>query len=106
MLRRKKKISAVKFEVFPKHRSSRRRSRSEVIFDILNEGLVGANKTRLMYYCNLNFVRFSRYLQELLDAALIEYVEANPEGVVLYKTTDKGRRLLRVLHRAGELLSV
>lgn len=60
----------------------------EIIVDTLTEALGGANKTRLMYRCNLNFVRFNRYLRDLLDAGLVECVNANPEkGVLLYKTT-------------------
>jgi predicted transcriptional regulator len=59
-----------------------------------------------MYHCNLNFMRFNRYLQELLDAGLIERVGSNPEGVVLYKTSDKGRELVKVLRKASEFLSV
>jgi predicted transcriptional regulator len=47
-----------------------------------------------MYHCNLNFMRFNRYLQELLDAGLIERVGSNPRSVVLYKTSDRGRELL------------
>ena len=83
-----------------------RRSRMKVIFDILSECLDGANKTRLMYRCNLNFVRFNRYLQELLDAGLVERVDVNPGVTVLYRTTSKGRELLKVLRKASELLSV
>jgi predicted transcriptional regulator len=84
---------------------SHRRSRIEVICDILNEALSGANKTRLMYQCNLNFMRFNRYLQELLDAGLIETVGSNPKGIVLYRTSDKGRELVKVLRRANEFMS-
>jgi len=84
----------------------RRRSRTEVIVEILSEALGGVNKTRIMYRCNLNFVRFNRYLRELLDVGLIECVGSNPESIVLYKTTDKGRELLKVLRKAGELLSI
>jgi predicted transcriptional regulator len=84
----------------------RRRSRIEVICDILNEALGGANKTRLMYHCNLNFMRFNRYLQELLDAGLVERIDSNPEGIVLYRTSDKGRELVKVLRKANEFLSV
>ncbi|HVP92386.1 MAG TPA: winged helix-turn-helix domain-containing protein, partial [Acidobacteriota bacterium] len=65
----------------------------------------GANKTRLMYQCNLNFMRFNRYLQELLDADLIETVGSNPKGIVLYRTSDKGRELVKVLRRANEFIS-
>jgi len=82
-----------------------RRSRIEVICDILSEALGGANKTRLMYQCNLNFMRFNCYLQELLDAGLIESVGSNPKGVVLYRTSDKGRELVKVLRRANEFMS-
>jgi predicted transcriptional regulator len=79
----------------------------EVIAEILGEALEGANKTRLMYRCNLNFGRFNRYLRELLDAGLIERVAANPDaGLVLYRTTDKGRELLKILQKASEFLSV
>jgi predicted transcriptional regulator len=87
-------------------RARRRRGRIEVICDILNEALGGANKTRLMYHCNLNFMRFNRYLQELLDAGLIERVGSNPDGVILYKTSDKGRDLVKVLRKANEFLSI
>jgi predicted transcriptional regulator len=83
-----------------------RRSRTEVIVSILDEALSGANKTRLMYQCNLNFMRFNYYLQELLDAGLIECINTNPEGIVLYKTTEKGRELLKVLRKANEFLSI
>jgi len=84
----------------------RRRSRVDVICDILSEALGGTNKTRLMYHCNLNFMRFNRYLQELLDAGLVERVDSNPRGIVLYKTSDKGRELIRVLRKASEFMSV
>ncbi|MEM2105881.1 MAG: winged helix-turn-helix domain-containing protein [Candidatus Bathyarchaeia archaeon] len=84
----------------------RRRSRSEVICDILSEALGGVNKTRLMYRCNLNFARFNRYLQELVESGLVECVDGNPDGLVLYKTTVKGRELLQVLRKADDLLSI
>ncbi|MEM1563257.1 MAG: winged helix-turn-helix domain-containing protein [Candidatus Bathyarchaeia archaeon] len=85
----------------------RRRSRVEVIVEILSEALDGANKTRLMYRCNLNFGRFNRYLKELLEAGLLERVTSNPESLmVLYRTTEKGRELLKILRKAGDFLSV
>lgn len=84
----------------------RRRSRIEVVCDILSEALEGANKTRLMYRCNLNFIRFNRYLQELLNAGLIENVDTNPKNTIIYKTTEKGRELLKVLRKANEFMSI
>jgi predicted transcriptional regulator len=53
----------------------------------------------------MNFLRFNRYLEELLEAGLLVRVDSNPNSVVLYKTTDNGRELLRVLRRANEFLS-
>jgi len=83
-----------------------RRSRTEVIADLLSEALGGANKTRLMYRCNLNFTRFNRYLQELLDAGVLECINPNPTGITIYKTTYKGRELLRILRKASEFMSI
>lgn len=87
-------------------RARHRRSRTEVIVDILSEALGGVNKTRLMYRCNLNFARFNRYLRELLDASVVERINANPTGIAIYKTTDKGCELLRVLRKASEFMSI
>jgi predicted transcriptional regulator len=87
-------------------RARPRRSRTEVIVDILSEALSGANKTRLMYRCNLNFARFNRYLHDLLDAGVVERVSTNPTGITIYKITEKGRELLRVLRKASEFMSV
>ena len=84
---------------------SHRRSRIEVVSDILSEALIGANKTRLMYQCNLNFTRFNRYLQELLDSGLIERIDSNPKRVLMYKTSTKGRELVKVLQKANEFMS-
>jgi predicted transcriptional regulator len=83
----------------------RRRSRSSVIVDILNEALTGVNKTRIMYRCNLNCQRFNRYLVELLQGGLIKCSSIYPDGMIVYRTTERGRELLKVLQRASEFLS-
>ena len=74
-----------------------RRSRVEVIIDILTEASFGANKTRIMYRANLNFVRFKRYFSELLDKGLIAQVDNPGSGGFIYKTTEEGKSLLEVL---------
>jgi DNA-binding PadR family transcriptional regulator len=51
-------------------------------------------------------MRFNRYLQELLDSGLIECAGSNPDGVLLYKTSEKGRELLKVMRRASDFLSI
>ena len=86
----------------------RRRSRTEVIVDVLSEALGGANKTRIMYRANLNFLRFNKYFDELLDAGLVEVFD-NPGskcGGIVYRTTEKGRELLKVLEKAKRFIEV
>ena len=75
----------------------------EVIADILVEALNGANKTRVMYKANLNFLRFERYLSELLEKELMVELN-NPRSGVIYRTTDKGRELLRVLKKVQKII--
>jgi len=82
----------------------KRRSRTEVIIDILTEASRGANKTRIMYRANLNFCRFNRYFSKLMEEGLI-IASDNPGGIV-YQTTEKGRKLLNLLRSASELASL
>jgi len=89
-----------------KRRKVRRRTRIDVVVDILGEALGGTVKTNLSYRCNLNFVRFNRYLTELLEAGLLEVIEDPNGNVLLYKTTKKGKDLLEVLKKAGHFLSL
>lgn len=85
-----------------------RRSRAEVIIDILSEAMKGANKTRIIYRANLNFLRFERYFGELLSRGLIVVVD-NPgvhSGGVVYLTTEKGRELIVILRKAQDIVSL
>lgn len=84
----------------------RRRSKKEIICEILSEALNGASKTRLMYRCNLNFERFSHYLKDLLKANLLECVTSNPSGLIIFRTTGRGRELLKILQRTDEFFSI
>jgi len=83
-----------------------RRSRTEVIMDILAEASQGANKTRIMYRANLNFLRFERYFSELLDKGLIAEVSNPTSGKVIYETTEDGKTLLQVLKKAKRFISL
>ena len=82
-----------------------RRSRMEVIADILTEATSGANKTRIMYRANLNFARFNVYLAEMLDNGLLTR-EKNGDGQVMYKTSETGEALLETLQKARELMAI
>ena len=57
-----------------------------------------------MYRSNLNFERFNKYFYDLLRRGFIE--EMNDfNGRKVYKTTERGRTLLKVLKEAQELVS-
>jgi len=70
------------------------------VADILTEALNGANKTRLVYRANLNFLRTHRYLSELLKKGLLV-----KEGEDKYRTTDEGRRFIRIIRNAEAIIS-
>lgn len=82
-----------------------RRSRMEVIGDILAEASGLSTKTRIMYGANLNFLRFEKYFSKLLDNGLI-VERKNSEGSRVYITTEKGKDLLKILKNAEKIISV
>ena len=66
-----------------------RRSRMDIIADILLVAGEEAKKTHIVYSANLNFARVGEYLQYLEDKGLIENRSRR------YKTTEKGEEFLR-----------
>jgi len=75
-----------------------RRSRIDIIADILSVAGEEAKKTHIVYSANLNFARVDEYLQYLVDKGLIEYRSRE------YKTTEKGQEFLRTyLEMRGRL---
>jgi predicted transcriptional regulator len=66
---------------------------------------MGANKSRVMYRANFNFLRFKRYFY-LLNNGLIVEVNNPTSGKVVYKTTDEGEALLKVLKKAERFISL
>jgi len=57
--------------------------------DVLDVCLRGANKTRVVYYANLNFPRLNRYLRVLLGLGFL-VKENRADGSVFYKTSPAG----------------
>ena len=69
-----------------------RRSRFDIIVDVLTTSIEGANKTRIVYDANLNFKVAKEYLDFLIEAGLLEEVSESKRRV--YRTTEKGIALL------------
>jgi len=78
-----------------------RRSKDQIVSRILSvcEGK-GAGKTRIVYASNLNFHNAKEYLDLLIKNGLLKAGHENP---ALYKTTQKGTKLLKH-HKAIEEL--
>ena len=81
-----------------------KRSWAEITADILEVTLAPSNKTRIMYRSNLNFERFNRYFYGLVTKGFIDE-RNNSNGRRVYKTTERGRTLLKAIRKAQELFS-
>ena len=64
-----------------------KRSRNDIVSQILDVCKCGANKTRIVYQANLNFRSVDPYIDLLIKNNLIEVKQGKN---VLYETTDKG----------------
>jgi len=82
--------------------TSKRRSRLNIIAEILYAAINGAVKTRIMYRVNVNFVQFNDHVKCLLEAKLIRTIRRRRRTV--YETTEKGRLLLHIFNEAEEML--
>lgn len=71
----------------------RKRSKYEIIHDILSNCQNGAKKTWVMYRANLSYDLTTNYMNELMKNGLIE----NRDGIFI--TTEKGKQLLELLER-------
>jgi len=79
-----------------------KRSREEILGQILNTCQEGASKTRVVYQANLNFKTVNFYLETLIGNNLLEVRTGKN---VLYETTQKGANLLESINRVNENLS-
>jgi predicted transcriptional regulator len=78
-----------------------KRSRNEIISQILEICKNGASKTKIVYQANLNFNSVNPYLDLLIKNDLIW---VNEGGAILYETTPKGIRLLETIKQINDKL--
>jgi len=79
-----------------------RRSRLEIMADILQEGRKPTRKTQIMYQCNLSFKQFKTYLSFLGIKGLIKGKDNS--GAALYQTTRSGLSFLKLYRKMVLLL--
>ena len=78
-----------------------KRSRQEIISQILEICMDGASKTKIVYQANLNFKTVNPYLDLLIKN---EMIQVNEGRAILYETTPKGIRLLESIKRIHDEL--
>jgi predicted transcriptional regulator len=74
-----------------KDRRKKHRSRAEIVGAMLNAGLEGISKTKLMYLSYLSGSQLKQYLPLVLQKGLLEYDAKQ----MRYFTTMKGRAFLK-----------
>ncbi len=88
------------------HDMRERRSRDQIVVEILNMCENGENITRIVYRTNTSFAIIKAYLSILMRNDLLECIDTSPR---LYKATRKGlemRDRLEGLHKLMEGLKV
>lgn len=84
---------------------SRRRSRLEIILNLLSTIRDGTDKpTRIMYAINLSWSPTKKMLSDLMDQELIEMNTASGNSKKRYTITQKGIRVLDYFEKAKEIL--
>ena len=77
-----------------------RRSKLEIVADILQACLVPRGKTRIMCKVRLNFRHATDYLSHLTSLGLLSKKDGK------YKTTDKGRQFISTYNHLGEIIGI
>jgi predicted transcriptional regulator len=82
--------------------SDGKRSRLEIIADILKKLRKPTCKTNLMSHCNMNFTQSGQYLNYMKSNGLIQ--KEAMAGKVTYQRTEAGREFLELYNKMALLL--
>ena len=78
------------------------RSRTDIVEMILEAANGGATKTKIMYKAFLSYAQLKEYLTVLLEKDVLEY----DDETQLFRTTEKGLRLLQMYNQFDEMMSI
>ena len=78
------------------------RSRTDIVALILEAANGGATKTKIMYKAFLSYAQLKEYLTVLLEKDVLEY----DDETQLFRTTEKGLRLLQMYNQFDEMISI
>ena len=82
--------------------SRKRRTRFQIIENILRAARNGIYKTQIMYEAGLSYTQLSGYLSFLMKVGLLKTIKKNDR--VVYKITSKGIRYLKSYEKIRDLL--
>ena len=77
-----------------------RRSRFEIVADIMQACLLPRGKTRIMCKVKLNFTQANDYLSQLTSLGLLSQENGK------YVTTGKGRQFISAYNYLGEIMGI
>ena len=78
------------------------RSRTDIVGLMLEAANGGATKTKIMYKAFLSYAQLKEYLTVLLQNDVLEYEDETQ----LFRTTEKGLRLLQMYNQFDEMISI
>jgi len=84
---------------------TKRRDRHEIIVEILKTAREGKIKTHIMYRVKLSYAQINEYLPLLVNKGLLEPFTVKHRKLhrKLYRTTEKGMKLLRNFESMAKL---
>ena len=91
-----------KYQIFYNNIVMKYRSRTDIVALILEAANGGATKTRIMYKAFLSYAQLKEYLTVLLEKDVLEYEDETQ----LFRTTEKGLRLLQMYSQFDEMMSI
>src|SRR5918912_4181026 len=74
------------------------RNADEITSSILRTAIGGVTKTKMMYEAFITYTQLNEYLSVLIEKGFLQY----QEGERLYRTTEKGARLLQSCEKLTE----
>jgi len=69
-----------------------RRTRMDIIANILNVAVKCDSKTRIMFRASLNHKQTEKYFDYLLETSMLRKI--NNKGRIFYETTERGKEFL------------
>src|SRR5918911_1538538 len=94
--------ASYKYQIFYNNIVMKYRSRTDIVGLILEAANGGATKTRIMYKAFLSYAQLKEYLTVLLEKDVLEYEDETQ----LFRTTEKGLRLLQMYSQFDEMMHI